>query len=58
MPDYSSKEIEIKEFISELEIDLLAMVKNRHTLLEKITREPVIKKLGFHPLVPFLVMPS
>ena len=58
MPDYSSKEVEIKEFISELEIDLLAMVKNRHTLLEKITREPVIKKLGFHPLVPFLVMPS
>jgi nucleotide-binding universal stress UspA family protein len=58
MPDYSSKEVEIKEFISELEIDILAMVNNKHSCLEKITHEPVIKKIGFHPLIPFLVVPA
>ncbi|MCA0154120.1 universal stress protein [Winogradskyella vincentii] len=58
MPDYSTKEVEINEFISELEIDLLAMVNNKHSWLEKITHEPVIKKIGFQPLIPFLVIPA
>lgn len=58
MPDYSSKEIEIKEFIEDLEIDILAMVNYKHSCLEKITKEPVIKKIGFRPIIPFLVVPS
>ena len=58
MPDYSSKEIEIKEFIEDLEIDILAMVNYKHSCLEKITKEPVINKIGFRPIIPFLVVPS
>jgi len=58
MPDYSSKEIEIREFIEDLEIDLLAMVNYKHSCLEKLVNEPVIKKIGFHPVIPFLVVPS
>jgi nucleotide-binding universal stress UspA family protein len=58
MPDYNSKEIEIKEFIEYLEIDLLAMVNYKHSRLEKLINEPVIKKIGFHPVIPFLVVPN
>lgn len=58
MPDYSSKEIEIREFIEELEIDILAMVNYKHSFLEKLINEPVIKKIGFQPIIPFLVVPS
>lgn len=58
MPDYNSKEIEIKAFIQELEIDILAMVNYKHSFLEKLLKEPVIKKIGFHTEVPFLVVPS
>ena len=58
MPDYSTKETEIREFINDLEIDMLAMVNYRHSCLESILKEPVIKKIGFKPEVPFLVVPS
>jgi nucleotide-binding universal stress UspA family protein len=37
--------------------DLLAMIQNKHTFLERLFIEPVIKKIGFHPIVPFLVLP-
>ncbi|WP_298541387.1 universal stress protein [uncultured Aquimarina sp.] len=48
----------INDFIDELDIDLLVMVNYRHSLMESITNEPVIKKLGFHASVPFLVIPD
>ncbi|WP_378182641.1 universal stress protein [Aquimarina sp. SS2-1] len=48
----------INDFIDDLDIDLLVMVNYRHSLMEDITHEPVIKKIGFHPSVPFLVIPD
>ncbi|WP_298317455.1 universal stress protein [uncultured Aquimarina sp.] len=48
----------INDFIDELDIDLLVMVNYRHSLMENITHEPIIKKIGFHPSVPFLVIPD
>ncbi|MFD2564343.1 universal stress protein [Aquimarina rubra] len=48
----------INDFIDDLDIDLLVMVNYRHSLMENITHEPVIKKIGFHPSVPFLVIPD
>ncbi|SFZ92285.1 Nucleotide-binding universal stress protein, UspA family [Flaviramulus basaltis] len=57
IPDYSKKEIEIKDFIEELEINILVMVNYKHSFIENIINEPVIKKIGFHPTVPFLVVP-
>ncbi|MGC1203699.1 MAG: universal stress protein [Flavobacteriaceae bacterium] len=58
MPKYAKKEAEINDFIEELGINILAMVKYKHSFIEKITKEPVIKKIGFHPIIPFLVIPE
>ncbi len=58
MPDYTKKAKEINEFIKELEIEMLAMVNYKHSFIESIVKEPVIKKLGFHLIVPFLVIPE
>lgn len=48
----------IKEFISKMNIDILSMFYYKHGLMESITREPVIKKIGFSPSIPFLVLPT
>jgi nucleotide-binding universal stress UspA family protein len=58
LPDYTKKSEAITAFIEDLEIEMLAMVKYKHSLLETIINEPVIKKLVFHPKVPILVMPE
>lgn len=58
IPDYTSKAQGITNFIEELEIDILVMINYSHSFIERITREPVIKKIGFHPTIPFLVIPE
>jgi nucleotide-binding universal stress UspA family protein len=58
MPDYTKKTKEINDFLEDLQIDMLAMVNYKHSFFEKIIKEPVIKKISFHPLVPFLVIPD
>ncbi|CAH8282350.1 nucleotide-binding universal stress UspA family protein [Mariniflexile fucanivorans] len=58
MPNYAKKVTEINDFIQELEINMLAMVNYKHSFIEKIMHEPVIKKIGFHPDIPFLVIPD
>nr|WP_321244039.1 universal stress protein [uncultured Psychroserpens sp.] len=57
MPKYAKKTEEINDFIELLGVDMLAMVNYKHSFIETIVKEPVIKKIGFHPLVPFLVIP-
>ncbi len=58
MPDYSKKVTEINDFIEELKINILAMVNYKHSFIESIVKEPVIKKIGFRPIIPFLVIPD
>ena len=58
MPNYAKKVVEINDFIEELGIDILAMVKYKHSFIEAIIKEPVIKKLGFQSKIPFLVIPE
>lgn len=58
MPNYAKKTEEINDFIELLEINMLAMVNYQHSFIEGILKEPVIKKIGFHPLVPFYVIPD
>jgi nucleotide-binding universal stress UspA family protein len=58
MPMYSKKTNEINDFIKELGIDILVMIKYKHSFIEKIINEPVIKKMGFKPNIPFLVIPE
>ncbi|WP_323789539.1 universal stress protein [Psychroserpens sp.] len=57
MPTYAKKTKEINDFIEELDIDILAMINYKHSFIESIINEPIIKKIGFHPTVPFLVIP-
>lgn len=51
-----TKSDEINEFIIDFNIDLLAMVNYKHSFIENIMKEPVIKKIGFQLTVPFLVI--
>jgi len=58
IPSYTKKAEDINDFIKEQKINMLAMVNYKHSFIEKITREPIIKTIGFHPVVPFLVIPG
>ena len=57
MPDYGKKHETIKDFIDELNINILAMINYKRSIIQSIIKEPVIKKLGFKPTIPFLVIP-
>ncbi len=45
-------------FTNGLNIYLLAMLNYRHSQMERMTREPVIKQIAFHTRIPLLVMPE
>jgi nucleotide-binding universal stress UspA family protein len=51
-----SKTLEV--FAEELDIHLLAMLNYQHSHMERMTREPVIKRLAFHTQIPLLVIPE
>ncbi|GAA4272855.1 universal stress protein [Aquimarina gracilis] len=55
---FNQKAEVIKKFIAEMNIDMLAMLRYRHSLIESITHEPVLKKIGFQASIPFLVIPT
>jgi nucleotide-binding universal stress UspA family protein len=38
-------------------MNLLVMIQNKHTFLERLFIEPIIKKIGFHVTIPFMVIP-
>lgn len=57
VPLFKSKATAINTFLEELEIDMLAMVNYEHSFLERMTREPVIKRVGFDNTIPLLVIP-
>ena len=46
----------IAKYVNKNSIDILCMANYRHTLMERLTREAVIKKLGFHTEIPLLVI--
>ncbi|MEW7290011.1 universal stress protein [Aquimarina sp. 2304DJ70-9] len=48
----------LKLFIEELDIYLLAMLQYKHSFIEKLTKEPIVKRVAFHTQVPFLVIPE
>ncbi len=58
IPHVDTIETAITIFNSELDIDILAMINYPKSLLQKIVREPVIKKMVHHTTIPFLVLPS
>lgn len=58
VPSFDKKAEVINTFIKDLNIGLLVMVNYKHSIFEKIINEPVIKKIGFNPQIPFLVIPN
>lgn len=56
--ELGNKRNTIKNFINEYGIDLLAMINYKHSFLENIVKEPIIKKLGYKARVPFFVIPN
>lgn len=61
---YHSTELKvsIKEAISRgvkaTKADMIALIYYSHTIVEKLTREPVVKKMAFTSPVPLLVLPE
>lgn len=47
----------INNFQQKNKVNLLVMIQNRHSFFERLFIEPVIKKLGFHVTIPFMVIP-
>lgn len=45
-------------FSKELDIHLLAMLHYQHSFMEKMTREPIVKRTAFHTQIPLLVIPE
>ncbi|GAA4112433.1 hypothetical protein GCM10022393_10890 [Aquimarina addita] len=58
LPDFDTIEKGIQAFIEELEIDMLVMINYQHSFIERLTREPVIKKMVFRTKVPLMVIPA
>src|SRR5690606_19251171 len=48
----------LEVFSKELDIHLLALLNYQHSYMEKMTREPIIKKTAFHTQIPLLVIPE
>ncbi len=48
----------LEVFTEELNIHLLAMLNYQHSYMEKMTREPVVKRLAFHTKIPLLIIPE
>ncbi|WP_375324143.1 universal stress protein [Flagellimonas sp. GZD32] len=57
--DFPDQEVvtAINNFLKDNTVEMLVMVKNKHSLIEKLFVEPVIKNIGFHSEIPFLVLP-
>ena len=51
-----SKTLEV--FSEELDIHLLAMLNYKHSYMERMTREPIVKRTAFHTQIPLLVIPE
>jgi len=57
-PNFGSKEQAIIDFIDEFDINILTMINYKHSFIESFLNEPVIQKIGFHTIIPFLVIPE
>lgn len=56
--DYTTKTRAITNFIEEFGIDMLVMVQNKHSFIENIFNEAIIKKIGYNPTIPLVVIPE
>jgi hypothetical protein len=57
MPNYDTKAHAITDFIETNKSNILTMINYEHSFIENVTKEPIIKKMGFQSKIPFLVIP-
>jgi len=57
-PQEGKKAKAIQEFTEALEINMLVMIRYQHSFIENLIKEPIINSIGFHPNIPFLVIPQ
>ncbi|SDE44431.1 Nucleotide-binding universal stress protein, UspA family [Pricia antarctica] len=58
MQAFDDKAKVIDAFLKKLEVDLYAMVNRKHSLFEKLTREPVIMDVSMYSETPLLILPQ
>lgn len=58
--DLPSQEIitAVNTFQEKTRVNILVMVRNKHTFVERLFIEPVVKKIAFHIKIPFMVIPA
>lgn len=47
----------INDFVEDQKINMVCLVNYEHSFIEKLTHEPIIKKMSFHSSVPLLILP-
>ena len=57
VPEKGKKSDAIASFIDEQNINILTMINYKHDFMEDFIKEPVIKKMGYQSIVPFLAVP-
>lgn len=50
--------VAINGFSAKSAIDMLIMIQNKHTFLERLFIEPIVRNLGLHSKIPLLVLPQ
>lgn len=48
----------LEKFITDTRVEMMALIRYRHSFWEKIIGEQVVKKMTFHTKVPLLVLPE
>ncbi len=56
MPDQELV-LALNNFLSNTPVNLLVMVQNKHSFLERLFITPTIRNIGLHSILPFLVLP-
>ena len=47
----------INDFVEDQKINMVCLVNYEHSFIEKLTHEPIIKKMSFHSSIPLLILP-
>lgn len=58
MQNFDDKAKVIDIFLEKFKVDLYAMVNQKRSIIEKLTREPIIKDISMYSHIPFLILPS
>jgi nucleotide-binding universal stress UspA family protein len=47
----------INDYTEDHKINLVCLLNYEHSFIEKLTHEPIIKKISFHSAIPLLILP-